>query len=240
MRTYISVLMLAARNSIYKIIGLLIVVGAVQLGVFYQTMKRQMDMGLESMIWISRMSLLCGAAFVLLCFLLLYPECEYGGSRIRYSIARLQIGEKGVFFLWTAYHVIILTIFWAIQLAIGYGACLIYLAQPEAAAMADAQSVFLAFYFDDFLHSLMPLHDFTRHIRNIFLLLGVSFGISDFSWRQRRGKRSYMFVLLLAMTLIFFKQGIFHPVSDAALSLFSIICIAYSIYGVYRDENEND
>lgn len=243
MKKYMSVMMLAARNSIYKIIGLLVVTGAVQLGVFYLLINRitdwkgaYYDFVLDQSSPVNWIAVISGISLVLVCMLLIYPECEYGGSRISYSIGRLQAAEKSIFFLWTIYHVIILMIFWFVQILIAYGACVICLNQPGAASMADAQSIFLAFYLDDFLHSLMPLHESSRYIRNVFLILGMAFSISDFSWKQRRGRKSFSIVVLLAVTLIFFRQETGHFMSDMMISLAAVVCIGIAAYELWVSE----
>lgn len=65
MKKYISIMMLAARNSIYKIMGLLVVTGAVQLGAVRLIADRQTD-----------------------------------------SINRLQVSEKGIFFIWMIFSTV--------------------------------------------------------------------------------------------------------------------------------------
>lgn len=234
MKKYISIMMLAARSSIYKVIALLAASAAAQLVFFYVRMRQAkgyifLFWESEPMIFSNGMALIFGISLVVLCMILLYPECEYGGSKIQYTIRRLQVSEKNVFFLWTIYHVMILFLFWAVQLLTGYIICRIYMAQPEAALETDIQFLFLSFYLNDFLHSLMPLHEISLHVRNVLLLLGLGFAMSDFSWRQRCGKRGYLLILLLAITLIFFKHGVGYLVSDVIISMIASGCIIYSI-----------
>ena len=247
MKKYSSVMMLAVQNSIYKIIGLLMITASVQLGIFYWFAGRKTDWEsfFREMPFVNTFipdwwTVLAGISFVALCMLLVYPECEYGGSRIQYSIQRLQVTEKAVFYLWTLYHVIVLLIFWFVQILLAYASCAICLNQPGAEVAANAHSVFMIFSRDSFLHSLMPLYEVSRYIRNGFLILGMAFSMSAFSWKQRRGKRSFSVIALLAVVLIFFRQNVGSWVMDIILSVAAVICIGAALYVLWIEETFMD
>lgn len=86
----------------------------------------------------------------------------------------------------------------------------------------------------------MPLHEISRHIRNIFLLLGIAFSISGFSWKQRRGRKSFGIVVMLALTLIFFRQETGKMMSDIMLSMAAVIAIGVSLYEIWISEESED
>lgn len=238
-KKYISVMMLAAENSIYRALGLILVMGSLELLIFYyflsSLLKRGNMPGLEELISRSGMSWIGLAAFVILCLFLLLPECEYGGSRVGYTIGRLAVSERCVYYLWTAYHVMVLILFWLAQLLIALIACRMYL-EKAAPSVVSGQTVLLAFYRQGFLHNLMPLEEWSRYMRNILILVSLGFGISDFSRRQRQSEKSGLILVPLMCVLLGFRQGIGDWGLDIMVSLLNCILIGVMVRRLWGDE----
>ncbi|MDD2375535.1 MAG: hypothetical protein PHQ55_07510 [Eubacteriales bacterium] len=87
MRKHLSILMLLARSSVYKIITLLAVMTAVEAILFYRAISLS-DTMLEVVVDRSYISFVFAAACVLMTIILWLPGCEFG-SKTGYTIKRL-------------------------------------------------------------------------------------------------------------------------------------------------------
>jgi hypothetical protein len=96
MKRHLSVLMLAAGSTVYKIAGLLLAMAAAEGALFYITLKSlQGGPGsLEQVFTQSRIALVSGLFFLILCALLSLTWCELRGSRLRYTMGRLSVREE--------------------------------------------------------------------------------------------------------------------------------------------------
>ncbi|MEA4891404.1 MAG: hypothetical protein VB085_02415 [Peptococcaceae bacterium] len=242
MKRYFSVLMIAARSTIYKITGLLLLMGAAEAALFYRLLQKSAAEGpapLESLITRSRLSLICGLAFFLLCVILSLVGYEFSGSKTRYTIQRLSLPEEAAVLLWAFYNMLCFLIFWAAQLLVVLLLCRLYISVMEPTYW-NRQTIFLAFYRSGFLHSLLPLEETSRWLRNGALILGLGLAGACFPLKQRRGQKGLAMAVLAALTFITFPQEMGSFGSDAIIMLIALGTAAYSFYGIWwgpRDES---
>lgn len=238
MKKYFSVFAIAARSTIYKIIGILILMATSQIVLFTATLKRMPTsppLLLEDVIAQSHVHIACAILFIALCTILCFFGYERSGSQLRYTINRLSIKEETTVMIWAAYNIFCFIIFWAVQIIISLVLCRMYLSYIEP-IYKGSHTVFLAFYRNKFLHSLLPLEEFSRYIRNIALILGLGFSCTCFSLKQRRGEKSFAFIVLAIMTIVFFSQGIGSFSSDLTLALIGLAICATSIHYIWWGE----
>jgi len=238
MKQHVSLLMIAARSTIYKIAGLLLLMTVVQAALFWRLLRRA-TVGelypLENLIRASGVSLVCAAAFLLLCVILSKVGSEFSGSRARYTILRLSVREGMTVLLWAVYNMICFFIFWAVQLAVALLLCLLYTRIMDPMYIND-QTVFTAFYRSGFLHSLLPLDETTRYIRNIALILALGLAAAFTPHRQRRGQKGFAFVFFSFCTVAAFAQGTGNLLSDMMIILAALLIAAYYLHEVFRGE----
>ena len=206
MKRHLSVLMLAARNTAYKITGILLVMAAAEGVLFYaafQSARALGPYGLELVITESRLALVCLAGFLGVCALLSLSGCELRGGRLGYTMKRLSIREETTAVWWAVYNVLVFLIFWAAQLAIALALCYLYTLKADP-AYVSSQTVYLAFYRQKFLHSLLPLEETSRYLRNAVLAVGLGVTAACLPVRQRSGMRSVAVILLAALTAAVF------------------------------------
>ncbi len=240
MKKYLSVLLPAIRGTIFRLLLLLAVMTAAEAALYFLALIRSGGAGsisLEELISASHIPLACGIFFLLLCALLAASGRD-SGVRHCYTLCRLPVSEETTVLLWAAYYAACFVIFWAVQLAVILALCSHY-ASAAPADYVGRQTVFLAFYRHDFLHSLLPLDEASRYIRNIALALGLGAGCSFFSYLQRRGERSVIPFLPAALVLYFFPAGMGTFGADCLLTLFSVVIITYAaakVWGGRKDE----
>lgn len=248
MRKHLSVLMLFARSSIYKIMLLLVGVTAGEVALFYwkqgeslaplRAGQEQM-WALEQIIRKSHLDWVCAAGFVLLTVILCMTGCERG-SKVGYTFQRLRIAERYVFLWQMIYNLIAYLIYWAVQVLLLWGLSIWYMQMADQAAVSG-QTIFLAFYRNEFLHGLFPMSESIGWARNIFLWLGLGVTSAAFPFRQRRGSFGGEIVFLGILTIIWFDRWL----GDVALPILTIAMVLFAggtavCYWLTHDEEGGD
>lgn len=237
-KQHLSVLMLAARSTVYKILGLFLLTAAAQGALFHFAFRRVSSggfVGFEHLINESRIIVPGGACFVSLCLLLSLTGSEFGGSKVGYSLKRLSVKEETTAFWWAIYNSGCFFLFWVFQATMAFFLCRVYLARVEP-SLVTRQTMFLAFYRNSFLHSLLPLDESSRFLRNIIFVLSLGVCTSLFSWYQRRGKMSGAILGLAAMVLVSFSKPIGHFASDMFVSIVALSIAVSSVAHMRREE----
>ncbi len=242
MRQHLSVLMLAARSTIYKVIALFVVMTAAQGTLFYLALQKVVDgepLGLEQLINQSRIPVVGAVCFLFLSALLSLSGCETGGSKLRYTLQRLSISEKITVFWWAGYNVACFLLFWVVQLVIALLLCQLYVVRMDP-TYVSGQTICLAFYRNNFLHSLLPLAETSRYIRNGILIFCLGISAACFSFRQRRGKIGIAVVAIGMMVVVSFSKPMGSFASDMLLSVLALSFTAGAMLGVWEERGDHD
>ncbi len=172
MKKHLSILMLAARLTIFKVIGLLAVMSGVQVALFLSVLNRYPKGKLTSLLSDSHSGMVAVAGFILLCVLLGSSGSGSGGSKSVYTLRRLSVTELTITGWWVLYNCLVCLVFWLWEALTMLGLCLIY-AHWAPESMVGPQTIFLACYEVDFLHKLIPLQDVSGWVRNGVLVVGL-------------------------------------------------------------------
>ena len=212
MKKYLSVIMLTARSSIYKIFPVIIIMVAAQYFLFSRKLclasvsegyVKGAFPSLEMVVFESHIMWVLFAAFLFITFFLCRTGCEFKNKQ-GYTLKRLRISEKGVFFCQAIYNTTIYLILWGIQITAALWFCHMYVNDPSFGDLGP-HTVFAAFYRNDFLHSLLPLAEFGIYIRDIILTIALGAASAVFPYKQRMGKIGFEMIVLTAACLLFFK-----------------------------------
>ena len=218
MKKHSSVLMLMARSTIYRVLGLLIVMAVAEAGLFWLRLQQGAidgNFSLEAIISESRLSWACAAFFLLVNVILSWGSYTISDT---YTAARLSVSGKAVYLWQCIYNTLCYLLFWMVQILIGIGLCRVYEAIAPAEFVSN-QTVFLAFYRSKFLHSFLPFEDTWVWIRNILLV--VALGVCSSRKPGKNRKIGIGSCFLIAATGVFFVQGIGEAV---ALIIAAIVC----------------
>ncbi len=229
-----SVLALAARQRVYKLLALILLLAAAQ-GVLFGRLFGSFNgaMALESAVSESRMSFALLAVFLLLYFLLCRDGSERGGSHPGYTLARLGTGEFGATLCAAAVNAACFLILWASAAGIALALAALSLRwMPDGAR--NAQTVFLAFYRSPYLHSLLPMADWTRALRVAALCLCCGLGAASFSFWRRRRRAPALAVICLAAAPLCFSGEMAASGADAAIVLIGCFAAGSSIFQMYH------
>ena len=175
----------------------------------------------------SRIAWVFAVCFVAMAVLLSKTGCEYG-SKQGYMLKRLSVSERNVFVWQSIYNSFCFFMLWSVQTLLAYAFCKLYLAKVDP-MLTSGQTIFLAFYRNNFLHSLLPLSEVSRWIRNILLLGCLGLAAAHFPYRQRRGKVEVTIIAMTSLSL-FFSRAIGSLGNDILIMILSIANAAeYSI-----------
>ena len=218
MKKHSSVFMLMARSTIYRILGLLIIMAVAEAGLFWLRLQQGAidgNFSLEAIISESRLSWACAAFFLFVNVILSWGSYTISDT---YTAARLSVSGKAVYLWQCIYNTLCYLLFWMVQILIGIGLCRVYEAMAPAEFVSN-QTVFLAFYRSNFLHSFLPFEDTWVWVRNILLVVALGIGSSRIPGKNRKIGIGSCF--LIAATGVFFVQGIGEAV---ALIIAAIVC----------------
>ena len=253
MRRHLSVLGLWARCSLYKILGVIAVMGIAEYMLFYFNMKREITV-YEVTQAFSRPEILIDRSGIFLCFaisfvivtlFLILAGCQFS-SKVSYTLKRLRINEKWIFVYQAIYNLLAYTLFWAVQVIICVCMLKLYTVHTPIEFLGE-QSIFLAFYRSTRLHALLPLSNGILWARNALLLVTLGLSSAEFPFLQRKGKKSVTIIALMLYTVVLWKQDTSTAlgclVSTVFVAIFVIYAICYQVIikeGADDESKEND
>lgn len=115
-----------------------------------------------------------------------------------------------------------------------------YYTATADASFVGPQSIFLAFYRNGFLHSLLPLEEVSRYARNGILILCLGITSAYYPVRQRTGKVGTELIVLVCILIPFFASGVGGFINDLFLSVTAIIAVIKVLAGAFAKEVQNE
>ena len=239
MKKYASVIMLMCRRTIVGALIVSLAAGIIQALAAYWAAGG--DLAAASAPWPmaddARLGLIAGAGLLALCVVLALVGCSRS-SRQEYTLARLGLTRFGsIACQWAANCVMLLIYLSALRV---WAMVILRVFSQGVADYAREQTVMLALYRSNYLHSLVPLADWPRHIRVGAMLVSLAAGLACFPARQRRGEKPIAAFFLLGLTLLGFCA---EPASPGVDVTFAVICgviAGIAIYGAAGEEGAGD
>jgi hypothetical protein len=180
----------------------------------------QFYLSLNALITESGIHLVFLAGFLLIALILTLNGFEFR-EKISYTIRRLSLSEKHYFLLQGFYGSMIYLLLFFVEIGTIAVFSLYYLKTVPDSFYSN-QTLFLTFYTNDFLHSLLPLEETVRVLRNILLIITFGYTSAYQSYNQRRGKKGWMILLLTFLTILNFKSEIGTFIGDIFLIFVTI------------------
>lgn len=227
MKRYLSVFEMIARSSIYKVLLILVGMIAVEAAFFYNTVMHPEGLNIEEYIDQSQYSLIFKIAYVLITLVIVLPGMNLGSTQ-SYTLQRLRIKEKRIFWLQALYNTLSYVLLWGVQLVVILVSAMIYQKNLPSAAIWSHQTLFLAFYRSDFMHSILPLEDGPGWWVLGFVIVGTAFVVAEFTKQQRRGKFAFELPLMVVAMFLSFPRELGYEFSFFAIT----ICVVYIIMGM--------
>lgn len=240
MKQICAVWMAALRPLIGKLAGLLFLLAAAETALVQWVLRTspQTVGSFCDMLQFAHVAWVFLAALALLCAALCLQGCQLSGGKMGYTLGRLPLRETAVTGLWALAHMGCIVILWAWQLAL---VCLFWRWYGRALPEGMAPNLLLAvsFYNSGFLHSLLPLADVLRHVRNVLWVLSMGAATASFGFFQRRdrGRGEALFLMILGMWN--FRMGINGGMdfSFAVIGVIVLVCMVRRMWEVRWDED---
>lgn len=239
MKNYLSVTALASRGTLFKILGILLVMTALQIGMFYHTMGNGTELPLfETLIAESHIQYVFIAGFILAVIQPFLFFARKGGAKSGYTLSRLSVKETHVSVMFALYNLGCIITVWAGELL----AVIIMGQMYIHANTGDPYSpvLFLAFYRSPFLHGLLPLSDRTGNVANILMFITLAMTLSVAELKMRRGKIPVQMFLYLAIFAVSCNRPLGNGDSMLALYFAIIVFGINSAYRLWKGYEEDD
>lgn len=204
MKKYLSVFSVIARESILRISFLWIVSAVFQTIIFYTEMNfsdnvRESNLISEAFFSYSdkiSVPLIFELTLLITGILLMKTGMEFR-TRTGYTLRRLAITEKQVYLLQTAYNCLMIFIMFISEVSlcfalVNWGKTLI---EPQ---LVTNQTVYLCFYSSGFLQNLFAGRNILIIVRNLLVIISLSFNLAAVPFMWRRGSKYIPGILLLA------------------------------------------
>ena len=238
MKSYLSVFMLMCRRLLPKAFVIMLLVSAAQCGAFFVSRGQYapgFGYALARVYDSARCELIAGAGLVLLSVLMASVGCDRAGSRQENVLNRLAVSPRAVLVMQALANAVLLLVYLFLQL--GTAAALLRSALDGVAEYGRDQALMLAFYRSDYLHSLLPLADWTRVMRVVALILGLASALACYPARQRSGSRPVAGIAALCLVLLFFSGRLYQEGTDFAVALAGLVTAAAPVLMLWGDEN---
>ena len=202
MKKYVSIFQMFVRTSFYKIMLIMIAMAGVSGVSFYLNFQKNQEYSLEQLIDASEFSWIWKIAYVLITLALVLPGCNRGSEQ-DYTYKRLRIKASRVYFLQRIYYIGAYVLLWMTELAVLLIVSAYY---ANVAQGVTNQTVFLTFYGNAFMHSILPLEDIISWIILAYLLIGTGCAAEAFCRKQRTGKFGALLIVMVALMLLAFPR----------------------------------
>ena len=241
MKPYLTVLTPAARLTVWKALGIALVAAGLSAWRFTAALPQLIGAGdgsgLRELVQIAGAHQIFGAGLVALCGVLTLPGAERG-AKTGYTLRRLPVEERVLTTLWGVQNTLVLLFYWASQIALFLALAGWYL-QNAPADTVTAQTLVVACYQTDFLHSLLPMADWPALARNLVgcAMLGMSAAALPYHWRHGRKAFSTL-PLALASALAFPVplDSLIPTLLQLAVVLAALLLTLYGIWRWHADE----
>lgn len=207
MKRYLSVFEMIARSSIYKVLLILVGMVAVEAAFFYSTMMHPEGLNIESYIDQSYYSIIFKIAYILVTLVIVLPGMNIGSTQ-SYTLERLRIKGKRIFWLQALYNTLAYMLLWGVQLMVILVSAKMFEKNLPLTAEWSHQTLFLAFYRNDFMHSILPLEDGPGWWLLGIVIIGTAIVTAGFTKQQRDGKFAFELLLMVVAVLISFPRAI--------------------------------
>lgn len=173
MKKQLSVFSLIAQNSIYKVLGILLLTALPQILLVFlrtDTLISAGPVSLEDFIEELWLSWGYNIGILLLALYFFLGGGLAGGQD--YTLKRLSVSEYVIFFWQSIFCILSYFLLMAMETVLAFFICRYFTAAAaDAGQFVTGQTIFFGFLRSDFLYSLLPLQEITGWIHNLLWLL---------------------------------------------------------------------
>lgn len=234
MKKYISVFEMLIRSTLYKVLGVLVIIVALQGYLFWNTVMNGqggvVEDGLEVLVDNSNLLLPLAAGFLLITGILCLSGCNIGSNQ-SYTLQRLRISERAVYWLQALYNSMCYFLLWASQVGVTIGISHWFMENATELTITN-QTLVIAFYRNAYLHSILPMEDAVGWAILAGIILGCGINAAKVPYQQRRGKISVGILMMVGATLVTFPRGLGEDFSMLGICLVILFAAGWISWGL--------
>ena len=243
MKRYVSVFEMIIRSSIYKVIGIFSIMAVgeiILLTLAWNQPIATLQPSMEEWVENSRIFVPFLAAYWVMTKVLASSGTNVGSMQ-SYTLQRLRIPEKKVYLLQCIYNICCYVLLWMTQFLILLLAADFYM-EHKAGVILTNQTVFLAFYRNAFMHSILPMEDIFGWFMLVFFIVMTGVLAASYARNQRRGKVTWALIIFIALAVVCFQRALgVEPIFQLMVTLiWGMYMLAQALInkGVQEDERE--
>lgn len=233
MKKHLSVFGLFCRSTLFRLLVVSAAAVAAEICLFVKSVRQHPSFGLEMALDDSGVMWVLCLWYVLFVAILCIPGSDFK-SRSGYTFRRLRISEKWVFVWQSVYNTLGFVMLWAIQIIAAYAICMIYMNIAPAEFLSE-QTVFIAFYRSNLLHSILPLEETTKWAVNIIIIVSSGVSTAYFPFANRRGNFAIVTALEAIVAILSFVRELGY---FGILPITLVFTTGVSLFNVFAWEEE--
>lgn len=238
MKKHMSVFQLMVRCNFYRVLVTLAAMVVLQTGLFWWAFNHGFGAegyGLEFVFEKSHIELVFIGVFIAMDIFLRAGTGYEAEGKHNYTMMRLSVTRKEVYYWHFVSNVLYYLLFFSVQLLTVIMLGVMYLKYAPA-EYVTGQTLFLAFYRNNFCHSLLPLEDFPYWIRNFLVLIGAGFWSAYYPKEEEVEKKKKFpgFVVLPVL----YSRGLGDYTNCVILGIYAVGYIIWIIHHIRKEELE--
>lgn len=215
MKKHLSVLMLYISAPFYKILALMVAMVGIELAGY-----GLLGYGNEAIFGHNSGDFLYGVSFVTFIGIMLLLVLGPGRrTSYRYTLQRLQVSERWVFFWNSVANLLYLTLLWMVQILVVAVLAKQCLANPDYPG--GLQGVYVDLYRSRYLHGMIPLKNPLLWVRNIVMMVALAITFAYMALMGQYEKGTVMGGIVVGVAVALFQ----HDARSSAESLGILISI---------------
>lgn len=258
MRKHLSVLALAARGTVWRVLTVTLLAAVLSGALLWLIPAQEPDAvivapdGTETpqyeLVDFCKLpgrtgaAIACAAGFAALLAVLSLNGCGYG-VKTGCTVQRLRVGEGSLCLWWALHYAVCVLFYWAVMAAVFTAVVKLridaWTPPPYSGYTIGGQTLLLTMYGGKFLHHLLPLRDATVWVENLLLTALCAAAAAQFSHAQRRGHFSIAPLLALALTILSF----FFPMGSSTtllVCLVTALALGITLCQFQKGETDDD
>ncbi len=233
MKRYLSVFEMITRSSIYKVLLIIAAMVVTEAVFFYNLFSKQEGISFEFYMEESYYRVIFLVAYILVTLVIVQPGMNMGSVQT-YTLQRLRIKESRILWVQALYNFCAYVLLWGAQLAVILGSFAYYQNNLPKGAIVSNQTLFLAFYRSDFLHTILPLEDGPGWWVIGLIAVTTALAAANFTKLQRSGKFGFELLLMVAAVCIYFPRSLGYDISFILVAIGAVYAVMYLRWGMNR------
>lgn len=239
MKKHVSVFMLMARSSIYRVfLSILVMAGLETL--FFSLSRSGTLLGRGATVEDTLSTAFIPILFAVGLFAVTFFLCRTGyetSSKSGYTLRRLSISEKQVFLWQAVYNSLAYLLFWLSQVLILFGLAAWFAATEDSAS----QTEFMLFFRSAFARGCWPMEEASGFVRNVLFCVMLGITSARYPMAQRQGKRFGEIIPAFLVTLALWSRSLEENGADDFLALLAIVFfVVFSLHHVLEKKEVLD